>query len=205
MRYATMKYPKSIENLIRHFSTLPTVGPKTAERYVFYLLSRPAEELKIFGEAVAGLKSNISACPGCLTLVENGGCLVCSDAKRDPGQLCIVADPRDLAAIESTKNFKGYYLVLGGEINAIEGVRPDSLNINELLKKLKSGRVKETILGLNPTLEGETTAMYLSRLIKNSFPYVKITRLARGLPMGADIEYADEMTLSNSLKYRSEI
>ncbi|MFA6393813.1 MAG: recombination mediator RecR [Patescibacteria group bacterium] len=200
-----MKYPKSIENLIKFFSTLPTVGPKTAERYVFYLLSRPAEELKNFGEAVASLKNGVTTCPSCLTVIENGGCPICADVKRDARELCIVADPRDLTAIESTKNYKGYYLVLGGEINAIEGIEPDSLNIKELLNKLKSGPVKEAILGLNPTLEGETTAMYLSRLIKKTFPDIKVTRLARGLPMGADILYADEMTLSNSLKYRSEI
>lgn len=200
-----MKYPKGIEKLINFFSQLPAVGPKTAERYVFYLLNKTPEELKEFGLAVASLKNGITVCPNCLTTIENQICPVCSDLKRETTALCVVADSRDMAAIESTRSFKGYYHVLGGEINAIEGITPSTLNIKPLLEKIKSGKIKEVILGLNPTLEGETTAMYLSKLIKTNFPSVKVTRLARGLPMGADIEYADEMTLSNSLKYRNEV
>ena len=200
-----MKYPKSIENLIRLFSTLPAVGPKTAERYVFHLLKKSPEELARFGAGVARLKTDISVCPNCLALIENKNCAVCSDPKRDISALCVVADNRDLIAIEATKSYSGHYHVLNGELDAITGVRPEDLHIKALLTKLKGKKVKEVILGLNPTLEGETTAMYLSKLIKLNFPSIKITRLARGLPMGADIEYADELTLSNSLKYRSEV
>lgn len=200
-----MKYPKSIENLINQFCRLPAVGPKTAERYAFHLLKKTPEELKEFGLAIAMLKANIAVCPNCLNIIENKICPICSDAKRDYTKLCVVADTRDMAAIEGTNSFKGYYHVLGGEINAIEGITPTGLNIKPLVAKLKSGKIKEIILGLNPTLEGETTAMYLSKLIKANFPAIKITRLARGLPMGSSVEYADELTLANSLKFRNEI
>ncbi|MFA6171679.1 MAG: recombination mediator RecR [Patescibacteria group bacterium] len=200
-----MKYPKSIENLIKLFSTLPSVGPKTAERYVFYLLKKSPEELRDFGKALALLKSEISICKNCLALVEKNSCPVCSDPRRDSSLLCVVADNRDMAAIDSTRNYNGYYHILNGELNAIEGIRPEDLHIKALIEKLRGKKIKEVILGLNPNLDGETTAMYLTKLIKSAFPGIKVTRLARGLPMGADIEYADELTLSNSLKYRSEM
>jgi len=199
-----MRYPKSIQTLIELFTQLPTVGPKTAERYVFYLLKKSPEELKRLAEAIIYLQSDIAICENCLATIEKGTCPVCSDTKREASLLCVVADTRDMLAIESTNLYKGLYHILGGELNAIEGIKPDSLSIKPLLEKFKNGKIREVILALNPTLEGETTSMYLSKLIK-AYPGIKITRLARGLPAGADIEYADEMTLGNSLRFRSEL
>lgn len=198
-----MKYPASIQNLINHFSKLPSVGPKTAERYVFYLLKAHSEWLQQFAQALAELKEKTTVCQNCLAIAESNPCPICADQKRNRSFICVVADTRDLLAIEATKQFQGLYHVLGGVINAIEGVKPENLNIKKLLDKLKNNSIKEIILAFNPDLEGETTALYIAKLLK---PYkIKITRLAKGLPMGADLEYADEITLSNALKYRNEI
>lgn len=198
-----MKYPKSIQNLIDTFCKLPSVGPKTAERYVFYLLKQNPEELQKFAQTIAELKEKIIICKKCLAVAETNPCSICSDKKRNNMILCVVANTRDMLAIESTGQYNGLYHVLGGTINVIEDITPEKLQIKELIIKLKNGIFKEIILALNPNLEGETTALYLSKIIK---PYkIKITRLAKGLPMGSDLEYADEITLSNSIKYRNII
>lgn len=208
-----MRYPKSIQNLIDHFSRLPSVGPKTAERYVFYLLRQNPEGLQQFAQAIAELKEKTVVCQTCLSIAETDPCSICSDQKRNRSVLCLVADTRDMLALESTGQYKGLYHILGGVINTIEGVKPEQLNFKSLLSRLKASPIKEIILAFNPDLEGETTAMYLAKLLK---PYkinpdtklgvgVKITRLAKGLPMGADLEYADEITLTNALKYRNEM
>ncbi|OGF24006.1 recombination protein RecR [Candidatus Falkowbacteria bacterium RIFCSPLOWO2_12_FULL_45_13] len=198
-----MRYLASIQNLIDHFTKLPAVGPKTAERYVFYLLKAHPESLQQFAQAIAELKEKTAVCRTCLSLAETNPCSICSDPKRNRSCLCLVADTRDLLAIESTKQYHGLYYCLGGVINAIEGIKPENLNLKELLSRLKPPLVKEIILAFNPDLEGETTSLYLNKLLK---PYkIKITRLAKGLPMGADLEYADEITLSNALKYRNEM
>lgn len=198
-----MKYPSSIQNLINHFSKLPTVGPKTAERYVFYLLKEHPESLQQFAQAIAELKEKTTVCRDCLAIAETNPCPICSDQKRNRSIICLVADTRDLLAIESIKQYNGLYHVLGGVINTIEGIKPESLNLKQFLNRLKQPAVKEIILAFNPDLEGETTSLYLAKLLK---PYkIKITRLAKGLPMGADLEYADEITLSNALKYRNEM
>lgn len=198
-----MRYPASIQNLIDHFSKLPSVGPKTAERYVFYLLKTHPESLQSFAQAIAELKEKTAVCQTCLSIAEANPCSICSDGKRNHSVVCLAADTRDILAIEATKQYNGLYFILGGVINTIEGIKPEQLNIKLLLARLKTGPVKEIILALNPDLEGETTAMYLAKLLK---PHkIKITRLAKGLPMGADLEYADEITLSNALKYRSEM
>ncbi len=198
-----MKYPLAIQNLIDQLSQLPSVGPKTAERYVFYLLKKNPEDLQKLAQAIAELKEKIIICQSCLAMAESNPCSICSDLKRDRTSLCIIADSRDLSAIEATGQYKGLYFVLGGVLNAIEGMAAEQLNIKQLLQKIKQNQIKEIILALNPDLEGETTAMYLVKLLK---PFkIKITRLAKGLPMGADLEYADEITLSNALKYRNEI
>jgi recombination protein RecR len=198
-----MRYPASIQSLIDHFSKLPTVGPKTAERYVFYLLKQHPENLQQFAQAIAELKEKTTICQTCLAIAENNPCAICSDAKRNRSIICLVADTRDLLAIEATGQYQGVYHCLGGVINTIEGVKPEQLNIKQLLARLKQATVKEIILAFNPDLEGETTALYLAKLLK---PHkIKITRLAKGLPMGADLEYADEITLSNALKYRNEV
>ncbi|MDO8668394.1 MAG: recombination mediator RecR [bacterium] len=198
-----MRYPASIQNLIDHFSKLPTVGPKTAERYVFYLLKAHPEWLQGFAQAIAELKEKTTVCQTCLTIAETNPCSICSDQKRNHSIICLVADTRDLLAIESTKQYNGLYHVLGGVINMIEDIKPENLNFKQLLNRLKQNTVKEIILAFNPDLEGETTSMYIVKLLK---PYkIKVTRLAKGLPMGADLEYADEITLSNALKYRNEM
>lgn len=199
-----MRYPASIQNLISHFSKLPSVGPKTAERYVFYLLSQHPEWLQQFAQAIAEIKEKTTVCRICMAIAESNPCSICSDSKRNHAVICLVADTRDILAIESTKQYNGTYHVLGGVINAIEGVKPEQLNVNALLNRLKiQQNAKEIILAFNPDFEGETTAMYMAKLLKPN--KIKITRLAKGLPMGADLEYADEITLSNALKYRNEI
>jgi recombination protein RecR len=198
-----MRYPASIQNLIDHFCKLPTVGPKTAERYVFYLLKQHPESLQQFAQAIAEVKEKTTVCQTCLAIAESNPCRICSNQKRNHSVICLVADTRDMLAIEATKQYSGIYHILGGVINTIEGVKPDQLNIKALLNNLKQNNAKEIILAFNPDLEGETTSMYIGKLLKPN--KLKITRLAKGLPMGADLEYADEITLANALKYRNEI
>ena len=198
-----MKFPSSIQNLINEFIKLPTVGPKTAERFVFHLLQQSPEELQKFAQAVAELKEKITICQTCFSVAESNPCPICSDKTRDNTFICVVENTRDMLAMEKTKEFKGYYHVLGGTINAIEGTSPDDLRIKELINRIKKGQVKEIILALNPDLEGETTALYLNKQL--NLLNINITRLAKGLPTGADLEYADEITLANALKFRNKI
>lgn len=201
-----MPYPLSIQNLIDIFSTLPTVGPKTAERYVFYLLKKNPEELKKFAQTILELKNNIVICNHCFAIANSNPCPICLDKKRDKTKICVVADYRDMITIESTREYNGLYHILGGILNAIEGIKPEQLNIQPLLNKIKNNGIKEIIFALNPNLEGETTTLYLTKLLKQAgLPHLKITRLAKGLPMGADLEYADEITLGNAIKYRNEV
>ncbi len=196
-----MKYPKSIQILIDYLSKFPSVGPKTAERYVFFLLKQNPEELQKFAQAIAELKEKTTTCQNCLAVAETNPCPICSDQKRNHTMICVVADTKDMLSLESTKEFNGLYHILGGVLNTIENIKPEQLNIKQLISRIKKDGVKEIILALNPTLEGETTVMYLAKLIKPC--KIKITRLAKGLPMGADLEYADEITLTNALKFRN--
>jgi recombination protein RecR len=198
-----VRFPKAIQNLIDHFSKLPTVGPKTAERYVFYLLKQSPETLQALALSIAELKEKTVVCGTCFAQAESSPCHICADARRANGILCVVADTRDYLTIESTGQFQGQYFILGGEINQIEGLGPDKLNLKPLIDKIKNNGIKEIIFALDPTIEGETTVLYLVKLLR---PFkIKLTRLARGLPMGADLEYVDELTLSNALKYRNEL
>lgn len=198
-----MQYPASIQNLINFFSKLPTVGPKTAERYVFYLLQQNPEELQKFAQAIAELKEKITICKKCGAVSESSPCFICADQKRKQTTLCVISNTRDMLAIEATKQFNGQYHILGGVINTIEQIGPEKLKIKELIQKAKQNNLTEIIIALNPTLEGETTAQYLTKELK---PFnIKITRIARGLPMGADLEYADEHTIANALKYRTNL
>ena len=201
-----MKFPSSIQNLINYFTQLPTVGPKTAERYVFYLLKQDPEELQKLAQAIAELKEKTTVCQTCLAIVEKNPCSICAGSKRDHTIICVVANTRDMLSLESIREYNGIYHVLGGVLNTIEGIKPEQLNFKQLISRAKKDGIKEIILALNPTLEGETTVMYLTKLIKQSGPdRIKITRLAKGLPMGADLEYADEITLANALKFRNEL
>lgn len=197
-----MRYPQAIANLIEKLSTLPSVGPKTAERYVFYLLRQSHEKLNNLAEAIRDLKAKTTTCSSCQAIAENNPCPICSDEGRNKELLCVVENTQDLLSIEATKQYSGHYFILGGLINTIHDVKPTDLNIEVLLKKIKTGKIKEIILALNFNLEGETTALYLTRLLRE---HVKITRLAKGLPAGSDLEYADETTLASALKYRNEI
>lgn len=198
-----MKYPSSIQALINQFAKLPTVGPKTAERYVFYLLQQNPEYLQKFSKAIAELKEKITICRSCYSVSENNPCLICSDKKRDASTLCIIANTRDMLSIENSHEYIGQYHVLGGLICAVEGKGPENLTISQLEERIKKNVYAEVLIALNPTLDGETTAMYLQKNILEIAPDTKISRLAKGLPIGANLEYADELTVANAIKYRN--
>jgi len=202
-----MKYPKAIQVLIDQFSQLPSVGPKTAERYVFHLLKSNPEKIQLFAQHLFNLKKDLKICSQCLAISEKDPCLICADEHRLNSTLCIVASLQDMISLENTHQYQGKYFILGGLINTIENIRPEDLPLKKLTEKiallLKTQTDLEIILALSPTLEGETTALYLSKMLRN--PQIKITRLARGLSSGANLEYVDEMTLSQALKYRNTI
>lgn len=193
--------PKPIQNLIEAFERLPGIGPKTAERLTFYLLNAPKEQAEALAESALEMKEKTVICSTCFNIGEKDPCFICSDPSRDQNIIMIVGNPLDVLSLEKA-NYKGLYHVLGGVISPLENIGPDELHIRELLPRLRDGKVKEIILATNPTMEGEATAMYIQRLI---FPLgVKVTRIARGLPVGSDIEYADETTLSRALEGRKE-
>lgn len=198
-----MRFPVSLERLISLFSRLPSVGPKTAERYVFYLLKQNPAWLQEMAQALSDLPQKITTCSICNVITEADPCSICSDSKRDAGLLCVVADSRDMLILEDTGLYKGYYFVLGGTINTIEGIKPSDIKVRELVARINDLKPKEVILAFDPNLEGETTVLYLTKLIKPSG--IKLSRLAKGLPSGANIEYADELTLGHALKFRSEV
>ena len=198
-----MKYPPAIQNLINLFTTLPSVGPKTAERYVFYLLKENPDYMQRLAQAIAELKEKTTICNSCQAVAESDPCHICLDKTRENSSICVVATTREMLNIETTNEFKGQYHVLNGLIDMIKGLKPEQLNIKQLENKVKQGKIKEIILALSPNMEGETTALYLNKLL-NKYK-IKITRIAKGLPSGAEIEYADELTLGNALKYRIKL
>lgn len=194
--------PQNVQNLIDEFAKLPGIGPKTAQRLTFYLLRGSDTAVESFGNAVLNLKSNLTRCNICCNFAESDPCHVCNDTSRDPKTICVVGEPLDIIAIEKTARFRGHYHVLGGIISPVEGIGPDDLFIAELIKRVKEGEIEEIILATNPNLEGETTALYIQKILS---PHgVKITRLAHGLPVGGDLEYADEITLSRAIEGRRE-
>ncbi|MFA5318635.1 MAG: recombination mediator RecR [Patescibacteria group bacterium] len=193
--------PNSIQNCINSFAKLPTVGRKSAERFVLYLLKQSQVDLDEFADAVKNLKSGIKKCGVCGLLNENDTCSICADQKREREKICVVATTRDLIIIEDTGAYNGLYHVLGGVIDSIKGVAPEHLNIKSLIQHIQKNNIQEIILALNPNFEGEATALYLHNILKE-YNKIKVTRLARGLPTGAAIEYADETTISNALKDR---
>jgi len=198
-----MHYPNSIKKLVEQFAKLPTVGPRTAERYVFYLLKQNSSYLAEFGETVTNLKKGIKICQNCGAVSEKEICDICSSENRDHTIVCVVSNTRDMISIEDTKEFNGVYHILGGLIDQINDFGPDKLNIKTLQEKINKRVVNEIILALNPNIEGETTSMYLQKIFKNS--NIVISRIARGLPVGAYIEYADNMTITHALKYRNKL
>lgn len=196
--------PRSVQNLIDEFSKLPGVGPKTAARLVFYLLSKPESDVSALGQAVSNLSANLCYCDSCFNIAESKTCRICSDEKRDRTLIAVVEEPLDVIALEKSLVFNGVYHVLGGSISPINGIGPDDLRINQLLSRLKESGVKEIILATNPDLEGEATASFIKDKINNDFDEISVTRIARGLPVGGDLEYADEVTLKRSLEGRRE-
>ncbi len=195
--------PRSVTRLIEEFHRLPGIGPKTAQRLTFYLLRAPKEQVEQLAESIKDLRERITTCAICCNISEQNPCAVCRDESRDHSQICVVEEPLDMVALERTRQYKGVYHILHGAISPVEGIGPEDLRIRELLNRLKSDPVKEVLLATNPNLEGEATAMYLERLIKPLG--IRLTRLARGLPVGGDLEYADEVTLTRALEGRSEV
>lgn len=194
--------PKSVQNLIDELGRLPGIGPKSAQRLTFYLLRGSREKAESLGNAVLGLKENIKICSSCLNLAEEDPCTVCASRERDTSTVMVVEEPLDVLAFEKTSKFKGVYHVLHGAISPVEGIGPDDLYIKQLLKRLHEKDVSEVIIATNINVEGEATAMYLQRLIEPL--KIKVSRIARGLPVGSDIEYADEITLSRALEGREK-
>jgi recombination protein RecR len=189
--------------LVGEFSRLPGIGPKTASRLAYYLLRAPVEQVKSLGEAITELRDRITFCSQCYNITEDNPCPVCLDDRRDRHSICVVEEPLDVLAIERTNEYQGLYHVLHGVISPVEGIGPDDLRIDELVQRVKGGEIAEVILATNTSLEGEATAMYIQRQL---LPFrVRVTRLARGLPVGGDLEYADAITLARALEGRREI
>ena len=195
--------PRPVQSLIDELSLLPGIGPKTASRLTYFLLRQPPEQSKSLAEALVEMKERTRFCSICFNMTENDPCPVCSDEAREASVLCVLEEPLDVIAIEKTRVFKGRYHVLHGAISPVDDVGPDDLRIKELLNRLRDNKVREVIIATNPSYEGEATAMYLQKQIAPLG--LKVTRLARGLPVGGDLEYADETTLARALEGRSEM
>ena len=194
-------FPAALQELADQFARLPGIGGKTAQRLAFYVLSLPQEDAQAFAEAILAAKREVHTCPCCQNLTDMEICPICSDNTRDPGVICVVADPKDVIAMERSREFRGHYHVLHGVISPLNHVTQDDLKIRELLHRVASGDVREVIMATNPDTEGEATAMYISRLMRPMG--VKVTRLAYGVPVGSQLEYADEVTLSRALEGRN--
>ena len=198
-----MIYPKSIASLIEHFQRFPSVGPKSAQRMAFYLLRMPKSEVEKFAQSMLDAKENTKTCEICFNLSATSPCEICTSSQRDKSTICVVAETKDLIAIEKTNEYKGLYHVLQGLISPMDGIGADDIRIKELLTRLTDENVREVILALSPSVEGEATSLYLNKLIK---PFgIKISRIAFGLPVGADLEYADEITIAKAIEGRREI
>lgn len=198
-----MSYIQSMKNLISELAKLPGIGRKSASRLAYYILSLDDNEAYALSDAIRKVKESIHLCPVCFNITDSDLCDICSSTRRDSSMLCVVASPRDIAAIEKTREYKGLYHVLHGVISPMDGVGPDNLKIKELLQRLSNSQMSEIIIATNPTIEGEATALYISRLIKPLG--IKVTRLAKGMPIGSDLEYADEYTLLSAIEGRVEM
>jgi recombination protein RecR len=196
-------YPEPFARLIEALQRLPGIGPKTAQRLTFFLLKRPLDEVRELSEAILAVKEKIGHCRSCFNVTDEDPCRICADPARDSRVLCVVEEPNDLLAMERTGEFRGRYHVLMGALSPLDGIGPEDLKVRELLARLENGETTEVILATNPNVEGEATALYLARLLRPLG--VRITRIARGLPVGGDLEYADQVTLSKALEGRREI
>lgn len=196
-------YATPITELIDQLNKLPGIGPKSAQRLAFYLLKASREDAEALAEAIVHLKDKVKFCPVCYNVTDEPLCEYCTDSRRDNALICVVEEPKDIVAMERTGEFQGRYHVLGAAISPIDGIGPEDLRIKELLKRLEDGKVTEIIIATNPNIEGEATAMYLTKLIRPLD--IKVTRLASGLPVGGDLEYADEVTLGSALRGRREM
>jgi recombination protein RecR len=196
-------YPEPVARLIEALQRLPGIGPKTAQRLVFFLLKQPADDVAGLADALGQLKALIVNCSVCFNVTQEDPCHICRDPRRDGRALCVVEEPNDLLAIERTGEFRGRYHVLLGALSPLDGIGPEDLKVRELLHRLEREPVEEIILATNPSVEGEATALYLAKLLR---PFsTRITRIARGLPVGGDLEYADEVTLSKALEGRRDM
>jgi len=195
--------PEAVIRLVDEFSRLPGIGPKTASRLTFYLLRAPIEQVKSLGEAIVQLRDQITFCSRCFNITESDPCPVCSDEQRDQHTICVVEEPLDVLAIERTGGYRGLYHILHGAISPVEGIGPENLRIHELIGRVRTEPIQEVILATNTGLEGQATAMYIQRQLLSLS--VRITRLAQGLPVGGDLEYADATTLSQALEGRREM
>lgn len=196
-------YSEPIDRLINEFSKLPGIGRKTAQRLAFHVINMDIKDVTGLSKALVDVKNEIKYCSVCCNISDSEVCPICANSHRDPSTICVVEDPRDVAAMERPKDYSGRYHVLNGVISPMDGIGPDMLNIKELISRLGDGSVKEIIMATNPTIEGEATAMYISRLVKPMG--IKVTRIAHGLPVGGDLEYADDVTISKALEGRREI
>ena len=196
-------YSPSIERLIENFERLPSIGHKTATRLAFYMLNQNTEGVNEFINSIVEAKKNLKYCSQCFNITDTDPCPICSSPKRDSSTICVVEDVKDIAAMEKTHEFKGVYHVLHGSISPMNGIGPEDIKIKELLERINNTDMKEIIIATNPRVEGEATAMYLSKLIKPLG--IKVTRIAHGIPVGGDLEYTDEITLSKALEGRREI
>ena len=196
-------FPAALQNLSDQFARLPGVGSKTAQRLAFHVLSLPIEDAEEFADAILEAKKRVHTCPCCQNLTDQELCPICDDDTRDKSVICVVADPKDVIAMERSGEFRGVYHVLHGVISPLNHVTQDDIRIKELLKRVSTGEVREVIMATNPDTEGEATAMYISRLLRPM--EVRVTRLAYGVPVGSQLEYADEVTLSRALEGRQEM
>lgn len=196
-------FPAALQELSDQFARLPGIGGKTAQRLAFYVLSLPEQEAQAFADAIMAAKREVHTCPCCQNLTDMEVCPICSDETRDSGVICVVAEPKDVIAMERSREFRGKYHVLHGVISPLNHVTQEDIRIRELLMRVGSGEVREVIMATNPDTEGEATAMYISRLLRPM--EVKVTRLAYGVPVGSQLEYADEVTLSRALEGRQEM
>lgn len=198
-----MRYAPSIERLLEELERLPGIGPKSAQRVAYYLLRTDTESAQRLADAIVEVKRTVHFCPRCFNFAEGEVCGVCADPERDTSIICVVEEPRDVVAIDRTGEFSGLYHVLHGAISPIDGIGPDQLRLRELIQRLADEPVAEVLIATNPNVEGETTALYLARLIKPLG--IRVTRIASGLPVGGDLEYADEVTLGRALQARREL